>query len=152
MAFEQLFKRYNKETASLGLSLNARVTRNELKSLEAHIGHPIPTEISDFYSFCNGFETLDYLFRVIPLQEALQSVQRSSDKKIDFAEYMIYSDTWTLEILNEEQYVITNANHKTGKVILTNSIPEFLEKYFDGQGLFGENGLYKWYENKRNFT
>ena len=152
MTFEQLFKRHNKEAASLGLSLTRPATRDEIKSLEAHIGHPVPREIRDFYTFCNGFETLDYLFRVIPLHEALQTVQQSRDRIIDFAEYMIYSDTWTLEILNEEQYVITNANHKTGEVILTNSIPEFLERYFDGHGLFGENGLYGWYEDKRNFT
>ena len=154
---EQLFKTLEGKVKELEIELNSPATAQEIESLETAVNQKLPPELLDFYSFCNGFETNDTLFRVIPISEIISYKHELATSWFYFAEYMIYSDDWKVKLQGSEQYIITNDNHNSGTLItLTDSISEFLERYLTGGGVFGENGLYKWFdeinENKKNFT
>ena len=145
-AFQPLMEKLEE----LGITLNAPATENELRSLKDAVKQELPKDILDFYRYCNGIETLDYIFRILPIAEILQYKHEKDVSSFDFAEYMIYSDVWTITLKNSEQYIITNENHKTEETVtLTSSIFEFIERYALG-GIFGTNGLYDWYEEKAN--
>ena len=130
------------KSKELGVTLNPPATNKELELLRKRIKQEPPKDIMGFYGCCNGFETLDRLFRIIPIAE-LEFTYGVNVASFCFAEYMIYSDEWTINVLNSTEYSITNGNHNTQQpVILSNSIIEFLERYFS-EGVFG---LYDWLE------
>ncbi len=133
----------------MGITLNPPPTDKELIRLKEAIKQELPKDIFHFYSYCNGIETLDYLFRIIPIDEILQYKHEINGSSFYFAEYMIYSDVWTINIKTAEEYTITNENHKTEEIVtLTNSIFDFIDRYARG-GIFGTDGLYDWYEEIR---
>jgi hypothetical protein len=107
----------------------------------------LPEDIKQFYRFSNGFETAEDLFNLIPLNEIIESKSDYNYQHLYMAEYMIYSDMWALEIdcNNYNDYWIYNINQYNEKIVLTNSLSEFLKRFLDG-GVFGANGLYKWGE------
>lgn len=92
---------------------------------------------------------MDCLFKILAIDEILQYKHELNASSFYFAEYMIYSDVWTITVKNSEEYIVTNENHKTEEIVtLTNSILEFIDRYARG-GIFGTNGLYDWYEEMR---
>jgi len=110
----------------------------------------LPNDIKQFYQFSNGFDSAEYLFNIIPLERMIEDIEMSRAKHLYLAEYLIYSDTWELEIATDsfDNYKISNTNHDSEQVVLTNSFAEFLERYLTG-GVFKPGGLYDWYnENK----
>lgn len=87
------------------------------------------------------------MFQILPIEEIFEN--GIVNQAFCFAEYMIYSDEWRIQVKDEKEYSITNSNHGADKtVVLTHSIKEFFESYLKG-GLFGNNGLYHWYEDKK---
>lgn len=137
------------KSKELGITLNPPAKEKELQRLKEVINQELPKEILDFHSYCNGIETLDYLFRILPISEIAPYKKEINITSFDFAEYMIYSDVWTINLKNSEEYTITNENHSTEEMVtLTNSIIEFIDRYTRG-GIFGSKGLYDWYEEKR---
>ena len=116
----------------------------------------LPDEMVRLYKFSNGFSTLDALFRIIPLEECIRELLQYDNgvkgSEFVFAEYMIYSDIWKVRLMqnSQEAYDIINQNHETeATVILTNSLAEFINRYLDGGGVFGDEGLYKWFEERK---
>lgn len=133
----------------LEVTLNPPATEKELESLKEALGQELPKDIFDFYSCCNGIETLDFIFRVLPIDEILKYKNELGGSSFYFAEYMIYSDTWIITLKGKEEYVITNNNHGADKTVeLTESLLEFIDRYSRG-GVFETNGLCDWYEEIR---
>ena len=56
----------------LEVTPNPPATEKELESLKEALGQELPKDIFDFYSCCNGIETLDFLFRILPINEVLK--------------------------------------------------------------------------------
>jgi hypothetical protein len=107
----------------------------------------LPEDIKQFYRFSDGFEIAEDLFNLIPLNEIIESKSDYKHQHLYIAEYMIYSDMWALEIdcKNYNDYWIYNINQYNDKIVLTNSLSDFLKRFLDA-GVFGPNGLYKWGE------
>jgi hypothetical protein len=144
---ESIVHKLKNNDTNFGITLNPPASETDLNRLEDILNRKLPTELRDFYLLANGFETLDYLFSVLPIDEIIQYQIELPDNEIYFAEYMIYSDNWRIvfDHADAERYSIVNDNHGSGVVIvLTNSIFEFFERYLSGDGVMGKNGLYEW--------
>jgi len=131
----------------LGIKLNPPAPRSEVEYLEKIIERRLPPDLRDFYLSVNGFETEDDMFRVIPVHEVIEYKLHLHTPRINFAEYMIYCDTWDLMLDREgkDRYAIVNRDpEKERDVVLTNSIYEFLERYLENGGMRGEFGLISW--------
>ena len=150
---DRLFNEKKDKVKKLGITLNNPATLEELEKLELKLNRKLPSDLINFYKFCNGFETDDYLFRVIPIQEIIDYKSELNDNIFHFAEYLIYSDQWLIQLNDLEQYEIINDNHKSQKnMVQANSIVKFLETYLDG-GLFSEveNNSF-WDRLNKNYT
>jgi SMI1 / KNR4 family (SUKH-1) len=124
-----------------GFQLNLPASNHEIEQLEVLLNQKLPTEMKVFYLKANGFDTLDYLFRLIPIEEIIK-YKSELDKPNAFhiAEYMIYSDTWDLilDIKDSEKYTIVNANHNsTEPYIISDTFYDFIEHYLNGSGVMG---------------
>lgn len=54
-------------------------TRPQIRDFEAILKTPLLADLQEFYLFCNGFDTLDFLFRVLPLENIVQYGMRGRD-------------------------------------------------------------------------
>lgn len=150
--YEKLFHEENDNLKKLGVKLNAPATISELITLEQVLNCKLPTELTTFYQYCNGFETDDHLFRVIPIQEIIEYKSELPDNTFHFAEYMIYSDQWLIKVYNSEKYEILNDDHKSKELLgLNNSILKFLKAYLNG-GLFGKTESESFWNRINNYT
>lgn len=133
----------------LGIQLNKPATDIDIENLKS-IKIELPEDFKVLYKFCNGFETNEDLFRLIPIYEIIENGKNHyliSDYSFHFTEYLIYCDMWSVDInpQNIEEYKIYN--QAEGVVVLTNSITEFLSVFIN-KGLY--DGLYDWREEKLN--
>ncbi|MES2278556.1 MAG: SMI1/KNR4 family protein [Bacteroidota bacterium] len=130
----------------LGITLELSAHAELINQVEETYNIKLPDDIRTFYEFANGFESDDFMFRIIPLEEMVENRRTYNYNELCIAEYMIYSDTWNLIIDQEDnKYRIVNGNHSDEKIVtLTNSLADFLQRFIDG-GLLGKNGLYYWY-------
>ncbi|TRX34090.1 SMI1/KNR4 family protein [Flavobacterium restrictum] len=133
----------DKNKAKLGFELNAKATENEIANFEKNKIH-LPDDLKIFYSFSNGLETDEDLFRIIPLEEITKNGDDEyliNPTSFHIAEYLIYCEMWTIDIdlENRNNYRIYNKSEEI--VILTNSFAEFLVRFING-GIY--DGLYKW--------
>ena len=136
--FKQLFKDHKQSVKKLGITLNAPCKDEDLADLESELSCPLPPDLIDFYTFCNGFETYDFLFRVIPLSEAVDYRSELKSNTFHFAEYMIYSDQWLIKIGEGGSYEILNNDHGSEEMkVQATSILKFLEIYLS-EGLFSK--------------
>jgi len=140
-----VIERIQNQRVQLGITLYDKASPNDITTFEKIRQLKLPEDFKTFYNFCNGFESEEDLFRIIPLHEIIESGSSSyldGENDFHFAEYMIYCDMWSISINDKNNsYSIYN---KTGKVaVLTNSLAEFLNIFLDG-GVF--DGLYKWQE------
>ena len=143
---EKIIERLKNEGEKFGITLNPPTSETELAAFREVVGIELPSDIVEFYRPCNGFESEDYMFRIHSLREMIENKMKFSTDNFSFADYLIYSDTWNIRLNNNlGTYGITNDNHETqSPTELCNSLSVFLEKYLDGTGVFGEQGLYKW--------
>lgn len=124
-----------------------KASTEEISEFEEVMDIKLPDDFKTFYSFYNGFESHEDMFRIIPLNEI---IKRSDDKSylsnqkdFHFAEYMIYCDVWTLNINSTNNNIYSIYNIAGDIVTLTNSFSEFLSRFLVG-GVF--SGLYNWRE------
>ncbi|MBT2564427.1 SMI1/KNR4 family protein [Pedobacter sp. ISL-68] len=128
--FKQLFANKKDIIKKLGITFNAPCSDEDLAGLELKLSCPLPPDLIDFYKFCNGFDTDDHLFRVIPVQEAIDYKSELKKNTFHFAEYMIYSDQWLIQLQEGGQYEVINDNHGSQKMtVQATSILKFLEIY-----------------------
>lgn len=136
--FKQLFKDYKHSVKKLGITLNDPCSDEDITDLESKLSFPLPPDLIDFYTICNGFETLDFLFRVVPLSEAVDYRSELNSNTFHFAEYMIYSDQWLIKIGEGGSYEILNNNHGSQEMMVqATSVLNFLETYLR-EGLFSK--------------
>jgi hypothetical protein len=141
-----ILARIKAEKEELGITLYAPASSTEISDFENIMGIKLPDDLVKLYSFSNGFESEEDMFRIIPLDEIIDNIEQPDTYAVEqndfhFAEYLIYSDMWTINInpVDRNDYHIYN---KVENVItLTNSFTEFLETFLTG-GVF--NGLYTW--------
>lgn len=148
---DEVLSKIKRDKDFLGIKLYGNASETDITSFENTIGVILPPDFKSFYRFCNGFESNEDMFRMIPLNEILEnraSMNRNYlVKKSDFhfAEYMIYCDMWTLTISVQSDSNYSIYNKAENVVTLTNSLSLFLDKFLTG-GVF--DGLYKWRESK----
>lgn len=136
--FKKLFKDHKREVKKLGIAFNAPCSDEDLADLESKLSFPLPPDLIEFYTFCNGFNTYDHLFRVIPVHEAVDYKSELANNTFHFAEYMIYSDQWLVQLQEGGQYEVINDDHGTQEMVVqTTSILKFLEIYLN-EGLFSK--------------
>jgi hypothetical protein len=126
------------------------VPQSTLSWFERQMRIVMPDDFKIFYRFCDGFESAEDAFRIIPLGEIVEREfkQRRSGldrKRFYFAEYMQYSDMWSMEIATsqEENYTIFCPTRHDEQNILTHSFADFLNCFL-ANGVFGDSGLYDW--------
>lgn len=131
--------------SSYDITLYPPASNEDLLIFERKLGCPMPEDLKTFYLFCNGFESAEDLFRIIPLSEIADDLSRYKPNCFAFAEYMIYCDMWEIEInpSNSDEYWISN--HGLVFRHLTSSLGEFLNRFLT-KGVFGDGGLYTWHD------
>lgn len=94
-------------------------------------------DFKDFYLSANGFETNDYLFRIIPIEEIIENKKDTPANELIFAEYLIYSDFWKI-VLNADDLdsyeIITYDPDCGSNVAVTGSLFTFIETYLKNNG------------------
>lgn len=136
---QQLIAAIEAKHQETGIKVNPPASDDAIKSFEKKTGFSLPPDFTAFYSICNGFECDEDLFRMVALEEIIERRDYGKDW-FHFAEYMIFSDMWSLRKTQNGQYLILNGSFKS---ILTSSLHEFLERFLQGN-VFDENGLYAW--------
>ena len=129
--------------AELGITCYGKATKAEIMLFEQRKNFKLPDDLKEFYSFSNGLFSDEDMFRLIPLSEILENehaVHLVNKNDFHFAEYMTYSDMWTLGT-KEGSSTYSIYNIAEDIITLTNSFTEFMEKFLQG-GVFG--GLYPW--------
>ncbi len=136
----ELLKAYN---GPFKLTLHAGANEELIKKFENTYGIVLPADFKTLYCFTNGLEIDEDIFNMIPLTEIIDN--KKEGEPIWFAEYMIYSDMWALEINpeNPNDYTITCVDYSFGKIDLTKSLGDFINRFFKG-GVFEIGGLYAW--------
>lgn len=154
--FQTVIQKIQERLDEFGIVLNPPATTAAIEEFERVYGLTIPADILSFYSYCNGFEALTDFFNVLSLEEITREQINYQTgivgREFIFAEYMIYSDSWNIRLTpnGHFEYEIINSNHGTDEVVvLTNSLADFIVRYLDGNGVFGDEGLYAWYEQRK---
>jgi hypothetical protein len=131
------------------VTLKSAASETDLLNFEQQLNLRLPTELREFYGFSNGFETEELLFQILPLEEILNQKDEYNKDEFYIAEYMIYSDVWTLRVNNQTgELSIYNSDHSSRNwMFLTNSFSEFLTRFLT-YGLFEERGLYDYWVNE----
>jgi hypothetical protein len=122
-----------------GITFNRPASQAEINEFEKIIGWKLPADFREFYSICNGFECTEDLFNMT----SLVNIRDYGKNWFHFAEYMIYSDMWSLRKKDDGGYEIFNQG--VFNTIFTSSLQEFLETFLRG-GVLEKGGLYDWHE------
>lgn len=129
------------------IRLYPAATQSLLESFEDKANLVLPLDFKALYSFSNGLESAEDLFRIIPLDELMDDWHREdrADGQFYFAEYLFYSDLWGVKLGQEgkDDYLIYYPESEQRKLFMTNSLAEFLSRFLDA-GIYGKNGLYDW--------
>lgn len=148
MSVTDLLAALQTNLAQTDITLYPGTSAQSIRRFEQQLNRPLPDDFRAFYSCCDGFESAEDLFRVVPLDEILSHPDNyQPGGRFTIAEYLIYSDTWEVELLggpDSAAYHIVYA-YKGREVVLTDSLAEFLGRFLRG-GVFGADGLYAWAE------
>jgi hypothetical protein len=129
------------------ITLYPGATEKLLKYFEEAMKVILPPDIKEFYSFSNGFESDEDLFRMIPLEEIMEDwrCKADGDGQFYFSEYLIYSDLWGIDLnVNQKAcYYIFYSVSEQQKLPMTDSLANFLDCFLKS-GVYGKDGLYDW--------
>jgi len=140
MKIKELIDAISKKHSQAGIEIYPPASESDIAVFEMQMGFVLPNDFKEFYSLCNGFGCTEDIFNMIPLN----AIDRNNEYRtnyFDFAEYMIYSDSWSVRIVSPTRYQIFNDPELT----LTTSLKEFLERFLRGN-VFDPGGLYDWHE------
>jgi hypothetical protein len=142
---ENVLLKIKDNLVAFGITLYPPATTDDLKAFEADLGFALPEDFKTLYSFCNGFESAEDMFRITPLEEVREFGRSPNLTGFYFAEYMTYCDRWDVAIDdgNSSQYTIWNRGMSIR--LLSRSLAEFLDRFLTG-GVFEKDGLYDWHE------
>lgn len=140
LTIQEIIHLIQAEQEKFGITLYIKPTEAEIAAFENEV-FSLPDDIKTFYRFCDGFESKEDMFRIIPLGEIMEYGRKKGPYECCIAEYMIYCDFWTLSINpnkpNEYRILYGSLDNLT----MTNSFAEFLDRFLKG-GVF--DGLYEW--------
>jgi hypothetical protein len=124
------------------LTLHIGADDTQIQEIEGIYNITFPSDFKTFYRFTDGFEIDEDIFNMIKLGEMLGN-KKDIEPDLWIAEYMIYSDMWSLEIdpKNPDDYTIFVVDGHYGKIPLTNSLGEFITRVLNN-GVFEIGGLY----------
>ena len=145
MSISDIIAKLSTNLSSYDITLYPPASEQDLISFENQIKCPLPDDFKAMYLFCNGFESAEDLFRIIPLDEIGERLSEYEPNRFAFAEYLIYCDVWEIEInpSNPAEYWISNQGKDFR--LLTKSLGEFLDRFL-AKGVFGDGGLYSWHD------
>ena len=146
MPISDILHQLSAHLSSYDITLYPPVNDQDLANFEGKLKSPLPDDMKALYRFCNGFESAEDIFRIIPLEEITIARPQPDRNRLSFAEYMIYSDTWEIDFnqSSPNDYSISNNGARFRQ--LTNSFAEFLEVFL-AAGVFGKGGLYAWHDD-----
>jgi hypothetical protein len=144
MDINDIIEKWTATLLASDITLFPAATLRELTEFEDRLNCPLPDDIRTLYLFCNGFESAEDIFRLVPLGEITDRLAEYTPNSFVFAEYMTYSDMWTIEInpSGPNDYRISNRGDRYR--LLTNSLAEFLDRFLAG-GVFEKGGLLSWH-------
>lgn len=144
MTINDIISRLQASQQELGITLYPGASDKKIAEIEAALNLKFPEDIKTFYKFCDGFESDQDLFRMIPLEEIVDNEKNKTPLPNQFyiAEYMDYCDLWTINI-DQKPNEYTIINEAEDKITLTNSLALFLDSFLT-KGVF--EGLYYWRE------
>lgn len=132
------------------ITVYPRASESTLYWFERQMRIVMPDDFKIFYRFCDGFESAEDAFRIIPLGEIVERKFKQrrcglNSRRFYFAEHMQYSDMWSIEMstAQKEKYTIFCPTRNNEKSILTHSLAELLNCFL-ANGVFGDGGLYDW--------
>ncbi|WP_375437172.1 SMI1/KNR4 family protein [uncultured Hymenobacter sp.] len=148
MTIHKLLSRLKANLKQTDISLYPVANEQLIKQFEQEMRLVLPTDFKIFYLFCNGFESAEDMFRMIPLEEILEYRNELPPKQFYLAEYSIYCGTWEVEIgiPISDHYQIFDQG-----VVLTSSLAAFINRFLQG-GVFEKQGLHYWQDEVRGLT
>lgn len=129
------------KNSKTGFKLNAPASADDIARFEAIIGFVLPDEFKELYSICNGFECEEDIFNFIPLDTIIANDDHG-ENWFHFAEYLIYSDMWTLRNRNGICEIVNRGDRE---IVLSTSLRAFLICFLSGN-VFETGGLYDWHK------
>lgn len=69
----EIIDRIQNERVQLGITLYPKASYEDIVAFEVIRQIKLPDDFKTFYNFCNGFESGKDLFRIIPLNEIIES-------------------------------------------------------------------------------
>ena len=125
------------------LTLHPAASEALIQAVEQAYGIQLPEDFKSFYRFTNGFEIDEDIFNMIPLDEMISNSK--DDQRPAISEFMIYSDLWYFELdeTDADQYRIYVISHDAEKIILSNSLADFIARSLTGS-VCEPGGLYEW--------
>lgn len=142
MQLSKLLHSLQLKHAQTGISLNPPALLSDIQRAEAKIRLPLPGDLKELYSICNGFKIEKDLFYL----EKADTLFRDDEygyQGIILADYNTFTDVWAIRPLPDDKYEIFY-NQDDNEIILTNSLYTFLERLIQGH-LFEPGGLYDWH-------
>jgi len=149
MTIQDIIQRISQNKELLGITLYPPATQQEIDTIANGLNISFPPDLITFYLFCNGFESAEDMFRIVPLAEFRDTNDRLKSNQICIAEYMIYCDYWVMTVNDTNgSYEISEGSYHT---VLTDSFVEFVDRFLSG-GVFETGGLYEWKDSIRATT
>jgi hypothetical protein len=145
MSMNQLIRDIERKHRQSGIKIKPPATDALIQAFELRVGFSLPADFKEFYSICNGFECEEDIFSMVALDDILNYEMDYGQNWFHFAEYLIYSDMWSLRKLHNGQHEIFNESEN---IILSTSLHEFLFRFLVGN-VFDKGGLYDWHEEKK---
>ncbi len=140
MDIYELLNILNSNGTQFPLILKPGIDPIHLLEIENRFQIQLPSDLKIFYTSTNGLEGDDLIFNIIPIDQA-EKQRDSVGEYINFAEYMIFSETCGLEINphDNNKYKIFKVTSPDGFVkrhYIANSITDFIKLYCD-KGTWG---------------
>jgi len=86
MAITELITKLSTTPSSYDTALYPPASEQDLTNFERLLHCQLPDDFKALYLFCNGFESADYLFRIIPLDEIGDELVGYKPNQFVFAE------------------------------------------------------------------
>ncbi|WP_170172532.1 SMI1/KNR4 family protein [Hymenobacter rigui] len=136
MSIQQLIATLKADLPQKDITLYPPASAQLMQQLEAALGVVLPADFREFYAFCNGFGSAEFLFHITPIEEILHFKDYQPHQFL-FAEYGACVDFWIVEIAPEAtSYRILSQGSAGEMVFLTDSLALFIHRFLQGD-IFG---------------
>ncbi|MFD2783927.1 SMI1/KNR4 family protein [Hymenobacter rubripertinctus] len=141
MTIQELLSTLNADLPQTDITLYPAASEQLIQQLEAALGLVLPADFREFYTFCNGFESAEFLFHMTPIEEIIHFKEDYQPHQFLFAEYAVCVDFWIVEITPGSRGYRMLGQHPDGEMVfLTDSLALFIARFLQG----GVLGLVDW--------